>query len=232
MSKQPDGTLFLDEIGDLKPESQVKLLRLLEDHTYYPVGSDVTSVSECRIVAATNADIDMLIKNGTFRKDLYYRLRSHLIRIPSLRKRKGDIPVLARHFFDRAALDLCKARPTVPPQLFTLLNTYAFPGNVRELRTMIYDAVSQHCIGILSMDSFKHYIDEAEETAGITQTRADFPAENDTGICFGDTLPTMREAENALVKEALLRSENNQSIAARVLGITPSALNKRLNKPT
>jgi DNA-binding NtrC family response regulator len=232
VAKAGDGTLFLDEIGDLKIESQVKLLRLIEERSYYPVGADTPLRAECRIVAATNADLDEMLKDGRMRKDLYFRLRSHLIRIPPLRKRPGDISLLAKHFFTKAARELNKQEPTVPPQLFTLLGTYAFPGNVRELRAMVYDAVSQHAGGVLSMDSFKRHLDEVGcmgETPGQT-TDEDRIFSSDGKLSFGETLPSLKEAENALVNEALRRSENNQSIAARMLGITPSALNKRINK--
>jgi two-component system, NtrC family, nitrogen regulation response regulator GlnG len=128
-----EGTLFLDEIGDLSVASQVKLLRLLQDGTFYPLGADRPRQSRARIVCATNAEVAARVSAGTFRKDLYHRLRTHHLDLPPLRARMGDLPLLVHHFVDRAARVLGKAVPTEPPALYQLLNTYSFPGNVREL---------------------------------------------------------------------------------------------------
>ena len=139
-----NGTLFLDEIGDLHVESQVKLLRLLQDKTYYPLGDDFARLSNARMVFATNREIEFLSDSETFRTDLYFRLKPHHIHLPPLRERAGDIPLLISHFLESAAEKLEKQTPTPPPELLTLLGTYHFPGNVRELEGMVLDAVSQH----------------------------------------------------------------------------------------
>ncbi|MGD9280369.1 MAG: sigma-54 dependent transcriptional regulator, partial [Desulfobacterales bacterium] len=152
------GTLFLDEIGDLSTASQVKLLRLLQEGEFFPLGSDVAKRSDARIVVATNQDLDKLQSSGQFRKDLYYRLGDHQIHIPPLRRRREDLALLVDHLLEKASKVLDKKKPTPPVELVTLLSTYHFPGNIRELESMIFDAVSSHTSGILSMDSFKAHL--------------------------------------------------------------------------
>ncbi|MFW5826635.1 MAG: sigma-54-dependent transcriptional regulator, partial [Alkalispirochaeta sp.] len=137
------GTLFLDEIGDMEINSQIKLLRLLQDGEYYPLGSDEPSHARVRIVAATNADLVEKQRQGQFRKDLYYRLISHLITIPPLRERPEDIAVLAEFFAKETAQALGKPTPRISPAVEDILRHYAFPGNVRELQSMMADAVSR-----------------------------------------------------------------------------------------
>jgi DNA-binding NtrC family response regulator len=225
ISRARGGTVFLDEIGDLRIESQVKLLRLIEENAYYPVGADTPHTADVRIVAAANSDLREAQKQGRFRKDLFYRLQSHHIHLPPLRERTGDIPLLADHFLEQAARDLDIAPPTVPPQLYALLESYDFPGNVRELRGMIIDAASRHDKGVLSLDVFKEHIARASAEARPPVDRAP----SASGVVFGATIPTLRQMDDILIEEALRRSGGNQSIAARMLGITRSALNKRIN---
>ena len=219
------GTLFLDEIGDLGIDSQVKLLRLLQEGQYYPVGSDTLKMSDCRIIAATNQDIDVLQKTGQFRKDLYYRLQSHHIHIPPLRERLDDIPLLVDNFLKATAKNFKKKAPTPPKELLTLLNTYHFPGNVRELQGLINDAVSTHKSGILSMDSFrakisqKHRAPQSVEQSEIDLFRC---------ISISEQLPTLKETEHKLIQEAMKRANGNQTIAAEILGMSRRALNNRL----
>ena len=128
VAKAEEGTLFLDEIGDLAPESQIKLLRLLQEREYYPLGTDRPRPTSARFVFATNLDVAKETGEGRFRKDLLYRLRSHHIRIPALRERPGDLPALVDHFMDKASRAVGKSRPTVPRELVPLLRSYAFPG--------------------------------------------------------------------------------------------------------
>jgi two-component system nitrogen regulation response regulator GlnG len=138
-----DGTLFLDEIGDLTVPSQVKLLRLLQDGVYYPLGADRPRQSRARVIVATNADVTQRVAAGSFRRDLYYRLRTHHLQLPPLRDRLGDLPLLVRHFVDASARVLNKGVPAIPPALYALLKSYRFPGNVRELEAMVFDAVTR-----------------------------------------------------------------------------------------
>ena len=222
------GTLFLDEIGDLSAVSQVKLLRLLQDGEYLPLGSDIAKRSDARIVVATNQDLDAARNAGRFRKDLYYRLCGHRLQLPPLRERPEDLPVLLDHFLEGAAKSLGKKKPTPPDELLKLLGVYSFPGNVREMESMVYNAVSIHTAGKLSMDAFKSEIFK-------TQPSLDSPVAGPVDAAveqtvFPDPLPTLKQVEALLVDEALRRSGGNQAIAAMMLGITRQALNKRLKK--
>lgn len=226
VQKASDGTLFLDEIGDLAIESQVKLLRLLEDRTYYPVGSDTPRTSSARIIAATNKPIEQLRRSDTFRSDLYYRLKAHHVHIPPLRERKEDIPLLVDVFLERIAEELDKPTPTPPREIYPLMKSYSFPGNVRELKSMLYDAVGRHESRMLSLQPIR----DAIAAAGEQPEPLDTGAEGDQPVTFGERLPTLREVGNLLVQEALRRADGNQSIAAQMVGLTRSALNKRINK--
>lgn len=229
IEKAQDGTLLLDEIGDLSVESQVKLLRLLQDGQYYPLGSDVAKLSNARIIVATHRDIESMQANNAFRQDLYYRLRAHHIPIPPLRERKMDIQLLTDHFITRAARTLGKKRPTVPKELYPLLNNYPFPGNVRELEGMIFDAISLHKRGVLSLESIRKRVQQAhlngtDKPASISTQGTDEP------LSIPAQFPTMKEAEDFIIDEALRRADGNQSIAADMLGLSRRALNNRLHR--
>jgi PAS domain S-box-containing protein len=225
-----DGTLFLDEIGDLGMESQTKLLRFLQDGEYRHLGEDAPIGSNVRIVAATNQTIESLTGSGNFRSDLYYRLETHHIHLPPLRERKGDIPLLVSHFLKRAAEALGKKIPVPPPELFTLLSTYHFPGNIRELEGMVNDAVGRHRGGVLSTESFREKIDEQTSILhGDTVPRAGEVSVVD-GLSSLHKLPKLKEMEELLIAEALKRADGNQTIAAQLLSISRKALNNRLNR--
>jgi len=228
VEKASGGTLFLDEIGDLSLASQVKLLRLLQEKEYFPLGSDLAKRADTRIIVATNQDLQKRLKLGKFRKDLYYRLRTHHVHIPPLREHRDDIPILVNFFLEEASHILEKKKPTPPKELFTLLSTYHFPGNVRELKSMILDAVSKHKSKMLSLLSFKAFI-SPEELNKLVCTQ-DQTSESASRITFAEILPTLRDADQALINEALSRAKGNQTIASRMLGITQQALSKRLKK--
>jgi DNA-binding NtrC family response regulator len=228
-----NGTLFLDEIGDMKPESQVKLLRLLQEGTFYRLGQETEERTNARIVAATNRSLDELQADPRFRKDLFYRLKAHHVHIPPLRDRMDDVPLLTERFLAQCAQEQGKAKPTAPPELEILLSNYHFPGNVRELRGMVYDAVSRHQGGVLSCTSFKDAIGGKHSGTG----GAPKPKAREGGIAFPFPLPTVKEAEYALIREALRRTAGNKTLAAEMIGMArqtfrtkvkemgPSALN-------
>ena len=220
------GTLFLDEIGDLTAASQVKLLRLLQDGSYYPLGADRPRQSRARVVVATNCDVVKDVSAGRFRKDLYYRLRTHHLTLPPLRARLGDIPLVTNHFVEKAAVALNKPIPTIPLALYQLLRTYHFPGNVRELEALMFDAVARHDGGILSLQSFKDAISGESQFEEPDMQLDSTPSA--IAACFPEQLPTLEQAETALVDEALRRAEGNQGVAALLLGMSRQALNKRL----
>ena len=226
VEKASGGTLFLDEIGDLNTTAQVKLLRLLQEGEYFPIGFDLAKRSDARIVVATNQNLDELQATGKFRKDLYYRLCDHQIQIPPLRDRLEDLPLLAEHFLEKASKTLERKKPTPPEELVTLLSNYHFPGNVRELEAMVFDAVSSHRSGKLSLDVFKSHVSRKPTVSGTDP----LPCPNTRLITFTDQLPTLKQAEQMLIDEALKRSKGNQSIASLSLGISRQALSKRLQK--
>lgn len=222
------GVLFLDEIGDLLASSQVKLLRLLQEGEYYPLGSDRPKYSKARIVAATNLDLDEELKTGKFRNDLFYRLKAHLVHLPPLRERKGDIPLLFDHFLREAfAMRQCNP-PSYPSQLITLLANYPFPGNIRELRAMVFDAASQHTNGMLSMRAFEVSTEIVPRNIESSASRVEH--EGHEKVTFGETLPGLKEVGQLLVSEAMKRADGNQTLAAKMLKITRPALSKRLKK--
>jgi DNA-binding NtrC family response regulator len=228
VSSAEHGTLFLDEIGDLPVASQVKLLRLLQDGSYFPLGADKPRRSLARVVVATNCDVAHQVAEGRFRKDLYYRLRTHHLHLPPLRARVEDLPLLINHFVEEAARALAKPVPNVPVALYQLLKTYSFPGNVRELEALIFDAVARHRGAVLSLQSFKDTIfgkpellEQESRSEGVSAPLANW---------LPDRLPTLEEAEEALIAEALRRADGNQGVAAGILGISRQALNKRLTR--
>ncbi len=218
------GTLFLDEIGDLPQQSQVKLLRLIEQRRYYPLGADLTRSSDALIVAATNKDLQKACAAGTFRQDLYFRLETHLIRLPPLRDRPGDLPLLVELFVARAAEKFGKPAPAVPAELYELLGAYDFPGNVRELESMVHDAVGRASGRCLSLDSFRTRVFKPENRPAVSRTLV-------SGLFSSlPSLPTLHEASDALIEEALSRAGGNQGVAAGLLGLSRTALNRRLKQ--
>lgn len=230
IKKAAGGTLFLDEIGDLSPSSQVKLLRLLQEREYFQLGSDLARKTDARMIFATHRDLDTLQKEGAFRTDLFFRLRAHHIHIPPLRERLDDIPLLFDFFLTEGAQKLAKKKPAYPEQLRLLLATYHYPGNIRELNHLIFDALSHHKEKMLSMERFRQYIQS--QTPGTDLGPAHALPDKDDSTPFGvlEQLPTLKESNSLLIQEALLRSGGNQAIAAEMLGITRQALNWRLKK--
>jgi DNA-binding NtrC family response regulator len=219
------GTLFLDEIGDLSPSSQVKLLRLLQDGEFFPLGSDVAKHSDARIIVATNRNLQMLEDSEKFRKDLYYRLCTHHIHIPPLRERYEDLPILVDHFLEKASKALGKKKPTYPEELIALLAAYHFPGNVRELGSMIFDAVSTEKSGKLPLEGFKTYIRQTQsfEANGTAITP---PASS-----LKEKVETVSHAaEKQMIIDALDKSNQNRTKAAQLLGISRRTLQNKIKE--
>ncbi|HLP17772.1 MAG TPA: sigma 54-interacting transcriptional regulator, partial [Bacteroidota bacterium] len=225
------GTLFLDEIGDLKPESQTRLLRLLQEKTFRPLGSDAIVSSSARFVFATNRDLKTLMKTGAFRNDLYYRLQAHEITLPPLRERLDDIKLLAHAFVDEASREFNKPRPHINPELFPLLSTYSWPGNIRELKGLLFDAVSRNRTDTLSLAYLKTKLKELRNEAPgrpdeITSAMTAF----DKSVRFSTTLPTAKELELMLIKEAFRRTNGNKTQAADLIGVARITVIRRLNE--
>jgi DNA-binding NtrC family response regulator len=220
IEKASKGTLFLDEIGDLGGPSQVRLLRLLEAREYYPLGSDVARTTDARIIVATNKNLSEEVREGRFRKDLYYRLRMHLVHIPPLRERPEDIPLLLEAFLNEAAHAFGREAPRPSRDLAAFLEEYAFPGNVRELKALVFDAMSRQKVGEITVEAFKQVIGAGQEVPA--------PVAQGDSLVFPAGFPTLRRAAEFLIEAALKRAGGNQGRAARLLGISPQALSKRL----
>ncbi|MGD2090535.1 MAG: sigma-54 dependent transcriptional regulator [Candidatus Aminicenantes bacterium] len=227
VEQSAQGTLFLDEVGELNPASQVKLLRLLQEKEYYPLGSDTPQKAEVRALFSTNRDLQELVKSGQFRKDLFYRIHTHHIHIPPLRQRPDDLPLLMDHFLNEACAAMNKPTLQVSQEILTRLTNYDFPGNVRELRAMIVDAVSTAGTNVLSMRAFKKL---ASLTHPPTKTKPSASLKVSPDFSSFSPLPTLSQIEESLITEALKRSRGNISKSAQMLGITRQTLSKRLKK--
>jgi len=206
------GTVFLDEIGDLSEASQVKLLRVLQEREYHTLGDDTPKRLEARVVAATHQDPAKL------RRDLYFRLRAYHVRIPPLRDRTGDLPALVNHFVREAAHDLDRKPPVVPDRLYRMLSRYDFPGNVRELRAMVFDAVARSSGGPLPVEPF------LESTGASDAEEKEIPG----GII---PEPAWRDLERRNLLNALQRANwkiSGKGGAAELLEIKASTLESRM----
>ncbi len=218
------GTLFLDEIGDLPPGSQVKLLHLIQNQEYFPLGADRPKQSEVRIAAATNRDLEARIQEGYFRRDLYYRLSTYHVHLPALRERPEDIALLAEHFLEEAARELGLERTSLPQHLASWLQICDLPGNVRELRSLVFDGLARGGIHGLEekLRSLTGREEPPEESHGFYTNSRD--------LGFPDPLPTLESASQDLIQEALRRTDGNKARAARMLGVSKQALHQRLRR--
>jgi len=224
------GTLFLDEIGDLNETSQIKLLRLIQEQEFYPVGSDVLKKTDARLIVATNQDLSSLINANKFRKDLYYRLCAHHIQIPPLRERREDIPVLLDHFLEKAAASLGKPKPAPSREVVALLSTYHYEGNVRELHAMVFDAVARYSSGLLTLDCFVG-LSGGDTTLSKPELLVPSKGVDDALYGFFGRFPTIKEMEDYLTSSAMNLTNGNQRSAALLLGIARQTLSKRLGIP-
>jgi len=229
--KAANGTIFLDEIGDLNELSQVKLLRLLQENEYYQLGSDNPLKSNARLVAATNRNLKQCMTEGKFRKDLYYRLCTHQVAIPPLRKRLDDIPLLLDHFIRQAAKAMGKGQLSYRKELIDFLVTYEFPGNIRELQSIVHDFVSRSTTSRLSTPLLKTIIAREQDPATTSvEQGCHVVTSPDSGTITFPSFPTLKYAESFLIDRALELAKNNQGTAAAMLGITRQALNNRLRR--
>jgi two-component system NtrC family response regulator len=212
------GTIFLDEIGELPLMLQVKILRVLQEREIDKVGDTHPSKVDVRVIAATNRDLEKMIADGGFRDDLYYRLAVVPIRMPPLRTRTDDIPLLVDHFLDKQADRLAQARPKVEKAVFVAFNRYPWPGNIRELENVIERALVLDRDGVLGLDDLPERLRAAEGEVG--RLRMELP---DDGI-------SLEEVEKDLLLAALQKHDWNQTRAAAYLRITRSTLLYRMQK--
>ncbi len=229
IEKAAGGSLFLDEIGELDKTLQVRLLRLIQNKEYTPLGSDMPERSDARIIVATNRTSNELLEGNNFRDDLYYRLSQHHVHIPPLRERASDIPLLLNRFLKEVADQQKKPAMRITSRLLDFLSNYEFPGNVRELKATITDVAWNSSNDILDIEDVKHHIPGSYRHRNDNEPEGELQVhELSPRITFGNALPTFKEAQSILIQEALKKANNNQAIASQLLGISRQALNRRL----
>jgi PAS domain S-box-containing protein len=206
------GTLFLDEIGDLSKALQVKLLRFLQEKKYEPLGSTTTVKANVRVITATHRDLAAMVKDGMFRKDLYFRLNVLQINLPPLSRRREDVPLLARHFIQRFREATGKAIQDLSPNAMAALMRYDFPGNIRELENIIERAFILCNRREIELDHLPPEV--AERVAG-----------GGSGEAVGGNLESL---ECEAIRSALARHGGNRTRAAKELGIHRTTLFRRL----
>jgi len=213
------GTLFLDEIGEIDANTQVKLLRFLGERTFERVGSNRTLSSDVRLITATNRNLLEAVKAGTFREDLFFRLKVVDIKLPALRERRSDIPLLANAFVREFARENQKTIKQIIPQAMELLMNYAWPGNVRELRAAIEGAVVL-CRGQeIAPADLPENIRRGDDASLGPGTSAGFPPAQ-----------TVQEAEKQLIMRALKEAEGNRTLAAKRIGMSRRTLHRKLHE--
>lgn len=210
------GTFFLDEIGDLTQDCQVKLLRVLQQHTFERLGESRTRKTDIRAICATNADLPAMVREHTFREDLFYRINLITLRIPPLRERRDDIPLLTRSFMESASRSHGIRCPEISHEALGYLSRLPYPGNVRQLRNMVERAVLMCAGGILEKCDF--------EADGNIQ---DVSATDLKGSLEGATL---EDLEAAAIAEAVRKYDGNLSRVAAALGITRQSLYRKIEK--
>ena len=210
------GTLFLDEIGDLAPAIQLKLLRFLETREFYKVGESTPKASDVRILAATNKELDEAIQNNGFRKDLYFRLNSARVILPPLRERREDIILLVANFVYQACNQFRKPLKKVSSAAKALFLDYPWPGNIRELRSVVESAV---------MVSDGDYITLSDLPMNLQNYATGHREEIGT-----KAIRNMEEGEKNLIEEALRQTNGNKAKAAEALGISTRTLYRKIEK--
>jgi PAS domain S-box-containing protein len=206
------GTLFLDEIGDISASVQVKLLRVLQDKTYEPVGGISPVKADVRIITATNKKLDQLVKEDKFRDDLYYRVNVMKLELPPLRNRKEDIPLLVEHFIGRFNRLHNKNICCVTSEVTAALLSFEYPGNIRELENII-----EHCFVLCEGEIIEvRHLPSSVRPA----TKTEFPQTSEPA--------TIKQVEIALIKQALKRNKGNKTAAAKQLGIDKSTLFRKM----
>jgi two-component system response regulator PilR (NtrC family) len=220
------GTLFLDEVGELPLALQVKLLRMVQEKTFTPVGGTEEIKVDVRIISATNKNLGMKVADGSFREDLYYRLNVINIALPPLRERREDISLLARYFLDRSAAETGKNVSEISDFALDCLMHYDFPGNIRELENIIERGVALSTTSIMLPDSLD--VSPCSSAGGSRQAAAqgDFSIPQ-AGIMLDELV---ERYEKGYVEEALQQSGGSLKAAAQLLGITLRSMRYRIQK--
>ncbi len=226
------GTIFLDEIGDMTLKLQVKILRVLQEQRFDPVGSTQTHQVDVRIIAATNKNLERSVKEGKFREDLYYRLNVIPIHIPPLRERKEDIPLLIHHFVDKSCSLSGKCVSEVTPEAMSALVEYDWPGNVRELENVVERLAVVKSHGRIELSDLSHKIvghspeslAARKNTGSEQKNEFDIP---DAGLSFKDAV---EQFESKLIVGALKRTGGNKNKAAALLKLNRTTLVEKIKK--
>jgi DNA-binding NtrC family response regulator len=246
------GTLLLDEIGDLDAHSQVKLLRLLQEGEYYPLGSDSPQRSDARIVAATTKDLRAATAAGSFRSDLFYRLQTHPVTVPPLREHPGDLSLLVRHFLGKSAGNLRlralagESEEASSDRLVRAFSGYSFPGNVRELESLVHDALAGARGGIVDIEALRARLGLEGSVTKIVyeESRAEgLPAPDlapsplaslpPLALALAEgRIPTIEAAERELMRMAVDAAGGNLSQAAVTLGVSRQTIYNKLKLPS
>jgi transcriptional regulator with PAS, ATPase and Fis domain len=217
------GTLFLDEIGEMSPKLQVKLLRVLQERQFEPVGSDRAVQVDVRVVAATNRDLHVAVREGKFREDLFYRLNVLPVHLPPLREREGDIPLLVEHFLGVHGRRKAHGCAQVDSAAMAALEKYRWPGNVREVENLVERLIVLNEDGVIRVNELPDYVIQngaAEQTAPA----AALPA---SGM---DLDRYLEKIENGFICQALERARGNKTLAAGMLNLNRTTFIERLRK--
>ena len=234
------GTLFLDEIGDMPPEAQTRLLRVLQEGEYTTVGGRAAIRTNVRIIAATHHDLRQLIRQGLFREDLYFRLNVVPIRLPPLRERSGDIPELVRHFMSRAGTEGLPSK-MLDAAAMEKLKSYRWPGNIRELENLVRRLAALYSEEVIGIEIIEAELADASapvaeaEDNGLAQSverhiRAFFGAHGGALPAPGLFDRVVREVERPLITLTLEATRGNQIKAAEVLGLNRNTLRKKIRE--
>lgn len=222
------GSIFLDEIGDLRPEIQVRLLRVIQEREFTPLGETTPVKVDVRIVAATNVDLKEAVKNGTFREDLYYRLSVVPIELPPLRTRREDILPLVKHFVGKYNEENGRViSENLSPEVLSLLENYYYPGNVRELENIIERAVVIAPTDEITVECLRPEVSNPELAREMIQDGEGSSDDIDIsrGVNFYDEV---RRFETDLIRRSLDQTGGHQSRAARLLGLNATTLNSKI----
>ncbi|MDX1572602.1 MAG: sigma-54 dependent transcriptional regulator [Methylophaga sp.] len=224
-----DGTLFLDEVADLPLMMQVKLLRAIQEKTIRPVGSHEEINVDVRILSATHKDLATCVKNGSFREDLFYRLNVIELKVPALRHRQADIPLLAEHILQRIAAKNQQKKPRLSVKALAMLQRYPFPGNVRELENILERALTWAEGDVIEMDDL--LLPEVVTDKIYPEPAAAFPrTETVTAAAPDDLEAHLESQERAIIQQVLEETRWNRTAAAKKLGISFRALRYKLKK--
>jgi len=216
------GTLFLDEIGEMSPKLQVKLLRVLQERQFEPVGSDRAVQVDVRVVAATNRDLHVAVREGKFREDLFYRLNVLPVHLSALREREGDIALLVKHFLALHGLRKAKRVARVEPEAMVVLEKYRWPGNVREVENLVERLIVLNEDGVIRVTELPDYVIQngsSNQSAG-----AALPV---SGM---DLDRYLEKIENGFICQALERARGNKTLAAGMLNLNRTTFIERLRK--